>query len=271
MQKSFTIPEYLFNKDLTIDLVGCGGTGSEVALNLFQMFRTLKALDPHMNITLNLWDESIVTKANLVRQPFFETQVGMRKDLALAWTAINLHGLENVYAKGHYKDSNFLSGNIFITALDRPSIRQALYERHIHHCKNALWLDIGNDDHDGQAVLGEFNKKAEWRLPTICDLYDLSGFSDEEALKKSCSAEESLNRQDLGVNAMGARIGTQILWNLLRHGTIDTHGAFFDVRRLSCSEIEIGGIEWDAFGYDPINHLPPEPNKEEKEAVEAES
>ncbi|MFA0698581.1 hypothetical protein, partial [Vibrio sp. 10N.222.49.C9] len=59
----------------------------------------------------------------------------------------------------------------------------------------------------------------------------------------------SLERQDLGVNATTARFGAQILWNLVRHGSITTHGAHINIRNLEIIPINVDPNVWSLYGY----------------------
>jgi hypothetical protein len=50
---------------------------------------------------------------------------------------------------------------------------------------------------------------------------------------------------------MAARVVGQLLWNVLRHGGLDTHGAFFDVHHLTVEPLNIDPRVWATFGYEP--------------------
>lgn len=246
----YSLPLDWHGRQLKIAVLGAGGTGSAIVLNeLIRLDTTLQALDSHSGLLVDVYDGSVVTQANITRQTFFATQVGLNKAEAVIWTARNLHGkpwkamphnVESFSNQLHHYD-------IIITAVDRPSVRYQISQQRWH--KKILWLDMGNGHTDGQVILGELGK--DKYLPTICDLYDFANYDDSDAERKSCSAEESIARQELGVNQFAARIGAQILWNLLRHGQIQSHGAYFDAKSLHVDPILIDEQIWAIYGYKP--------------------
>lgn len=242
----YLINPNLLNRQLNVALVGVGGSGSAMATELMQLDTTLRALSSMCGLKVTFYDPSVVTQANIARQTFFETQVGMNKAEAICWTANCLHG-KNWQSVGKcFELSDFYKFDIIITAVDKPSVRYNLYNN-ARNRKKCLWLDLGNGSHTGQVVLGELGKDS--LLPSICDLYDYSKLSDEQGNTKSCSANESLLRQSLGVNHTAARLGAQVLWNLLRHGKLKAHGAHFDVESLEVTPIEVNPETWLMYGF----------------------
>lgn len=242
----YAIPMRLLGTKIKVALIGLGGSGSAMAKELIQLDTTLTALDSQCGLEVTLFDGSVVTQANTARQSFFPSQVGANKAQATAWTANNLYGKNWNAVDQHITDLTQLQNfDVIITALDRPSVRYEISKLK----SNCLWLDMGNDATAGQVVLGELSRTASKTLPTICDLYDYSQLSDADALIKSCSAEESIQRQQLGVNQFAARIGAQILWNLFRHGKIESNGAYFDVSTLRVDPITTD--DWAILGWTP--------------------
>ncbi len=66
-------------------------------------------------LTVTFYDPSVVTQANIARQTFFETQVGMNKAEAICWTANCLHG-KNWQSVGKcFELSDFYKFDIIIT------------------------------------------------------------------------------------------------------------------------------------------------------------
>ncbi|WP_428774872.1 PRTRC system ThiF family protein [Vibrio sp.] len=245
---SYRLPLRLIGQTLNVALIGVGGTGSAMAKELIQLDTCLRALDANSGLSVTLFDGRNVTEANIARQSFFPSQVGHNKAEATVWTANNLYG-KNWRAEGHLESNAQLAGfDLIITALDRPSTRFEISRNATH--RTQLWLDMGNDATSGQIVCGELTL-ADKLLPNICDLYDYSQLSDEDADMKSCSADESITRQQLGVNQFAARLGAQILWNLLRNGELEVHGAYFDCQSLHVDPIRVG--EWQVFGYEPTS------------------
>lgn len=244
----FNLPLEWHGKIIRVALVGVGGSGSYMAQELIRLDTALRAISPDSGLNVKVFDSGVVTEANIARQAFFPTQHGMNKADATVWTANNLYGKDWVAAPidfTHVDDSI----DLIITAVDRPSVRYNLSKQESRFHRNKLWLDMGNSESQGQVVIGQFGKHKV--LPHICDLYDYSVLSDKDALIKSCSANESLTRQELGVNQFAARISAQLLWNLFRHGSIQSQGAYFDTKTLHVDPIMIDPSVWAIYGYTP--------------------
>src|SRR5690606_18554099 len=67
---------------ISVNLIGAGGTGSKVLTALMEMNHSLNELQ-HAGFTVRLWDDDIITQANLGRQRFAESEVGLYKSVAL--------------------------------------------------------------------------------------------------------------------------------------------------------------------------------------------
>src|SRR5690606_12479542 len=67
---------------VNINLIGAGGTGSKVLTALLEMNHSLIALG-HAGLSVRLWDDDVITEANLGRQRFAESEVGLPKSVAL--------------------------------------------------------------------------------------------------------------------------------------------------------------------------------------------
>ncbi|SEI89173.1 PRTRC system ThiF family protein [Myroides marinus] len=75
---------YLLNptNPISVNLIGAGGTGSKVLTALMEINESLIALG-HAGLQVRLWDDDIITSANLGRQRFFECETGLYKSVAL--------------------------------------------------------------------------------------------------------------------------------------------------------------------------------------------
>lgn len=75
---------YLLNptNPITVNLIGAGGTGSKVLTALMEMNHSLVELE-HAGLQVRLWDDDIITTANLGRQRFAECETGLYKSVAL--------------------------------------------------------------------------------------------------------------------------------------------------------------------------------------------
>ncbi|AVM50776.1 hypothetical protein C4H12_10060 [Capnocytophaga sp. oral taxon 878] len=66
---------------LQIHLIGAGGTGSQVLTALARINHSLKALG-QAGFSLTLWDDDCITEANLGRQLFAASELGLYKSQA---------------------------------------------------------------------------------------------------------------------------------------------------------------------------------------------
>jgi len=119
----------------------------------------------------------------------------------------------------------------------------------------ALWLDCGNAQHVGQIVCGNLGD-AKDKLPNLFDLYGelLQGLDERE--EDSCSTEAALRKQDMGVNHTIAIQASNLLWQLIRHGEVDHHGCFIDIKHGEVNPLKVNPDVWASFGYQskPMAH-----------------
>ncbi|PSU31662.1 PRTRC system ThiF family protein [Photobacterium lutimaris] len=255
MTNKLELPSNLINKEINITLIGCGGTGSHIGVcELTQLDSTIKALGGK-GIMVTMVDGSDVTTANLSRQRFFPHQVGSNKAEALTFIANNFYQKEwqcvpqNLDPSTLTRHPCITGADIIITAVDSASFRYQLHQATKDYpLRNKLWLDCGNDDVSGQVICGEMG--CNRTVPCVTDLFDYSTIEDESAAK-SCSAEESIARQTLGVNATAARHASQLLWNIIRFGETDIHGVFFNCLEMTSNPLSVCEEEWAIYGYTP--------------------
>ncbi len=95
------------------------------------------------------------------------------------------------------------------------------------------WLDLGNNANNGQFVLGQplndINRASRTRLRTVTELFpSIMDTTQGEGTLPSCSAAEALERQEPFINNVLASSALAMLTRLLRYGTLDHHGAFYN-------------------------------------------
>lgn len=80
MKRVHYIDNYLINPQhpVTVNLIGAGGTGSQVLTGLARLDVTLRALG-HPGLFVTLYDPDIVTEANIGRQLFGYSDMGLNK------------------------------------------------------------------------------------------------------------------------------------------------------------------------------------------------
>ncbi|WP_019584503.1 PRTRC system ThiF family protein [Thioalkalivibrio sp. ALE16] len=266
MTQTLTLPNGWTEGPIPVDLVGVGGTGSEVLDGLVRMHHGLVGLG-HRGLQVRVFDGDTVSASNIGRQRFGPRDVGQNKAVTLV-TRYNLFfGLDwegvPTMAEPETLDSwRTPTIPLVVTCVDRASFRVALADywrdtgNHFGGRGTRLWLDMGNGQHRGQVVLGHLLGTNGFgvpepapTLPNIVDLYpEMRGQPDDDA--PSCSMAEALAFQDLWVNKY-ASMGLSLIWNLIRDGSIDTHGMFFDSKAGSMQPLPINPATWAMFGYAP--------------------
>ena len=72
-----------FNRRIIITVVGCGGTGAQVALGLPYLHEALLADGHPLGLRVFLVDGDTITETNCVRQPFARSEIGLYKAVVL--------------------------------------------------------------------------------------------------------------------------------------------------------------------------------------------
>ena len=233
---------------VTVALVGCGGTGSQVLSSLAKINKGLKALG-HPGIHVTVYDGDRVSESNVGRQLFSPADIGVNKAVISVSRINRFFGFDWVSVPKAYD----LSGhNIVITCTDNVSSRLRVSEQHEKSKrrkegyagnngdlkKRFYWLDFGNAKTTGQVVLGSTMLEEEHALKSITDYFDLTQVKEEDQ-GPSCSLAEALHNQDLFINSTLANLGCNILWKLFTHGQIEHHGLFLNLETMDVTGIKV--------------------------------
>lgn len=257
----FTHP-YLLNPQhpVTVDLIGAGGTGSQMLTCLARLDATLKALD-HPGLFVTVYDPDEVDEPNIGRQLFGYSDLGMNKAVCLVSRVNNFFGNGWKAVPAAYPSMDCGMANITITCTDNIKSRLEVWKvlkRHADtrtHANNRTdhrsplyWLDLGNAQTTGQALLGTVRRKfpqpesekyvTVGDLKVITEYVDFRGVRDEDS-GPSCSLAEALEKQDLFVNSVLAQLGCDILWKLFRQGRIEHHGLYLNLETMKVNPIPI--------------------------------
>ena len=204
---------------VTVNLIGAGGTGSQVMGALARMDYALYKLG-HPGLSVTVIDDDIVTEANIGRQLFSVSDIGLSKANVLATRINSFYGTDWEARKMMYDGKNFASANITITCVDNVNARIIIGKnlRKSYGYDNTLpiyWLDFGNQLDRGQVLLGtlkvvEQPKSRKYKtvkaLKCVDQFFNLSEVKDEDS-GPSCSLAEALRKQDLFVNSFLAQTG----------------------------------------------------------------
>lgn len=246
---------------ISVNLIGAGGTGSKVLTALMEINESLIALG-HAGLQVRLWDDDVITSANLGRQRFFECETGLYKSVALInrinrcigtnWKAETLKFNKDKF--GRLPEN--ARATITITCVDNVDARfgvaeilkEAIYRRY-HQDEPKYWLDFGNSQDTGQVLLstiGEIKQPNSEKyqtvasLPFVTDEYgELLKQSEDDDNTPSCSLAEALEHQDLFINSSLTQMGCSLLWNLFRKGMTEYKGFFHNLKDFRTHPIKV--------------------------------
>ena len=267
MDRRLYVPQRWLTRPIAVLLAGAGGSGSEMLDALCRIDVAHRALGG-AGLEIAVYDPDTVSPFNPLRQRFLPCDAGQNKALLLAhrYGAFMGANVRGVAAPLTQEIVSSTACDLLVSAVDKAAVRAelgAVRERqYLGRNSGALWLDLGNGARDGQAVLGHWygwRTNPDTHLPNVLDLYP-EIVSDAEALDAddapSCSAEDALSSQDLFINRRLAVHAADMLWTLLRRGSLDYHGLW--VTPEGVTHLPIDPIRWASFGLvaepDPTAH-----------------
>jgi PRTRC genetic system ThiF family protein len=255
---------YLINptNPITVNLIGCGGTGSQMLTNLARMNQAMIALN-HPGLLVFAYDDDTVSEANLGRQLFAEAEIGLHKSAVLI-NRINRFFGTNWKAITHRYDADYVEtqsndgkANLFVTCVDNAVSRFEIatiledftgyhnYERN----RPLYWMDLGNSKDTGQVILSTIgnhkqpdSKKYEpvGNLPFVTETFkELLKTADATDNTPSCSLAEALTKQDLFINSTLANMGSSLLWQLFKEGLLFNRGFFMNLHDFRTQPLKV--------------------------------
>ncbi|KXS55284.1 MAG: UBA/THIF-type NAD/FAD binding protein [Marinobacter sp. T13-3] len=224
------------HEPINVLLIGAGGNGAEFFDGLMRLHQAMIALGS-AGLQVTVMDDDEVTPSNIVRQRFWPHEIGENKAVALAsrtnlimgttWNAVPTRFTQKTLTAAGRAD-------LIVTAVDNRKTRHLLGSQDKHDnpfMASTLWLDMGCDRDKGQVVLGQLGDNDlgdSW--PTAAAHFpDLMNDDDPAADRPSCSAADSLSRQDLMINQTVAGAAINLLWKSLRTGTVPYNGVMIDL------------------------------------------
>jgi PRTRC genetic system ThiF family protein len=240
-------PRYLIQSPhkITVNLIGVGGTGGWVLGDLCALDGYLKATG-RPGLQVFVFDEDIVTEANLKRQNFNELDLGENKAIALVEKYNRYHGLDWVaYPRMFSENEN--KCNITISCVDniqaRRDVKNHLTFEHkgrrdgasYETTKPFFWIDTGNGYDYGQVIISHILevKKTSKFYPEHT-FFDVFGDDVKENKgEASCSLLESLGKQNLFINKFIANLAVNWLYQSIRTTEFNCLGYHFNFNGLN--------------------------------------
>ena len=166
MKRVHYIDNYLLNPQhpVTVNLIGAGGTGSQVLTCLARLDVTLRALG-HPGLFVTLYDPDIVTESNIGRQLFGCSDQGLNKAQCLVTRINNFFGndwkaVPDIFPTVLKDAKREDMANITITCTDNIKSRLDLWnvlkavpiQNYRSYETPLYWMDFGNTQTSGQVL-----------------------------------------------------------------------------------------------------------------------
>lgn len=258
----FVEPELLHPYNpVRVNLIGAGGTGSQVLTALARINHSLIALR-HPGLAVTVFDDDTVTAANLGRQLFTTDEIGLHKSVALInrinrFFGTNWKGVPQKFNKKTIEaNPHYVMAGLTISCVDNVAARFEIasllgkHEKQQYYRNRPLyWMDFGNSRDTGQVILstvGTIKQAASKKFRTVdrlpfvtVEFKDLLQQADQKDDTPSCSLAEALTKQDLFINSSLASLGASLLWQLFREGMITNRGFFLNLAELKTQPLKV--------------------------------
>ncbi len=253
-----TVPGKFLESPIRIAVIGAGGSGSQVLTGLAQLHHAMLALGHPGGLSVVAVDDDLVSPSNVGRQMFYPSDVGQSKANVLIHRINTAMGTSWSSSPTRVTKSTSLRQiDLVIGCVDTRAARAAILAAG-ESSGVRYWLDLGNRQHDGQVILGEFKNsrldKERVRLPTVADLFPetCDPTQEGEDTGPSCSLAEALEKQSLFVNRGMALYALNLLFELFRYGGLSHHGVFVNLKTARTSPLAIDPETWKRFGYEAM-------------------
>ena len=255
-------------KSIEFWLVGAGGTGSFMAMNLARLAFELKTLGKCTNIVIV--DPDSVETGNIPRSNFCFAEVGMNKAETLAGRVNRAWGIEVGFVKEGFRPALLQSKNddwtvqssnsnkltILVGCVDNHLARQQIHETLKFYGERSYdsssprvwWIDGGNGRDTGQVLIGNrLNEKEiceSARKSPIISLLPAPSLQHPDLLREgenpvrkrpqsnervTCAERILLGEQSLNVNQRVAVEINEMLTALLLTNSLKRFATYFDL------------------------------------------
>ncbi len=248
---------YLIPPDqpIHVALIGCGGTGSHIALSVA---RTATHLREGGRPPLRLYfiDGDCVEASNIERQLFTRAELGRSKAQTLADRLNAAFGLD-IIAVPEMATAALLGElappyqaiGILVGAVDTASGRRAIHES-VARSAWRIWLDVGNEHDWGKVLLGTATEQHQLHsaltLGGLCTALPAASLHyphllDEPAAQPqgNCAGDMRAGLQSLMINQAMAAIAAQYLHQLINARRITIFETALDLANLTMTSTAI--------------------------------
>lgn len=246
-----TLDSELLRRPVRVLVVGCGGSGCVTASGLPYLHQAMLVAGHPGGLQVTVMDGETITETNCIRQPFCSSEIGLAKAVVMV-SRLNLFwGLHWTAIPEHLSEQSDISNiDIVISCVDTRAARRVIHAK-VQNWRSrvAYWLDVGNSADTGQFVLGQplngRNGRSPERLRTAPELLpEIVEPSLDTDDVPSCGALEALEKQEPFINQVLAQHALALLTRLFRHGRVEHHGAFVNIRENRAQPLMIDTSLW---------------------------
>ena len=229
-----TVKNGFHTNPVKINLVGVGGGGSLVLSGLVRLHLAMKSLGHPYGLVVVVWAPDGGSPADIGRQLFAASEVGLNKAEAL----VNRYNLGLALNwKAHAERYRFTrTFDILIACVDSRKSRKEIFQT-LPKKTGPYVVDGGALATCGQVIIGNGSNELPYpyvELPTLIDT------KVKEQNLPSCSLAESLSIQELFVSQWLATAGLELIWRLFRKGGLDYRGFYINLNTGRMNPVPIG-------------------------------
>jgi PRTRC genetic system ThiF family protein len=231
-------------KRIAVFLIGCGGTGSQLAPHLARTL--LAAREREIEVQAIFVDHDTVEEQNvLARQNFCMAEVGCNKALALAWRYNAAYGLSIAAiaeaftvekARSWLRQITPGTAVLFMGCVDNTAARAAMAIVIEGMDGRGWWLDTGNAFGNGHILLGNSVKpcKPDLDIGILSDLpaphIQDPAIVETEPQSKATSCTELTLAAEQGpvVNTLAAALAAPYVHNIIVEGSVTAFATQFN-------------------------------------------
>ena len=244
-------------EELTVMLVGVGGTGSALAPALARLAYQLRGKG--VTVKMLFVDPDVVEFRNVLRQNFTEHEVGCFKSDALSFRLNAALGLDITAIPAPLSAAHFdtwtagrdrrAGANLLISAVDNHIARAEMAS--VVQSGNGRWycLDMGNERHSGQVLLGNVTNSGDIQFDRLGLCTGLpSPYIQEPMLLEpppanvsplSCAELTQRQEQSPVVNQMVAAIAADYAYQFLVRRELVQMATYFSLAPLTAISVRL--------------------------------
>jgi len=242
---------YSVYKPVKVVMLGAGGTGSYVAMHLYRLMHCLDR-----NVRIIIADGDSVEAKNLVRQHFAISDLGLNKAKVLAERYAAAFKMKAEYIPDFIEDKErllelvkpaFLPGEkntivpfkelvILLGCVDNNKSRR-LCNDVFYECKDLIYIDSGNGEHNGQVVCGVRRNGRTLSKPVGFVYPDVLEDTDKFPTELSCAEASISAPQTIAANMTAATMVVNLLHNILVLGDNKVKTVSFSTKTLNVQPV----------------------------------